>query len=439
MTSTAPTLPFVVVQAYKPSVSQETIAATATATATNNISNPPSTATITATAIRGGPNTATMIRSSSSAGLQHPPRSVSSDISHLRGISSAGAGAGTGMGVEQGILGSSGGSGGHPHSVGMLRSATAPVADHHHHNLFTAVSSTAAPTSTTATLGMSVPAESLPLTNASLQSSAIQARILHPQVHYIFENDPLEAEILDSIPKSQSIFMDFDPRSGGIKNVESYLTHLQVMDIRLVQSYGQSQQQGVMVKGGGGSTTSLSSSASNNNALTTSSPTGAGEFGSNSTVDKGASQAPSAAVSQPSPSSFLTSSTLQSSFRTSRRSTEKCLDDRGASVLPSTASSASTSGPAANTATTTPAAIVRSASKDLTLVIDAVELDQRDQESDSQLLEQSMVSSLDTDLIPENYLVHCEALLKSFSARNVLLRKVIDYAHSTTSPSNIPQ
>ena len=37
--------------------------------------------------------------------------------------------------------------------------------------------------------------------------------------------------------------------------------------------------------------------------------------------------------------------------------------------------------------------------------------------SESELLEHSMISSMDTDLIPQDYISHCDALLQSFSAR----------------------
>ncbi|KAG0066691.1 hypothetical protein BGZ89_006990 [Linnemannia elongata] len=237
-------------------------------------------------------------------------------------------------------------------------------------------------------------------------STTVQTRTLHPQVHYIFENDPLESEILESIPKSQCITMDFDPRSGVIKNVESYLTQLQVMDVRLVQSFGQEVQQG-QVQGVtlGGSSSSLSPPSASATG------TGVGTGGGAGTLLARTNS--------------LSSSTLQSSFKTSRRSTDK--GTRGdASVSDDKSSSSATT-----TATTM-------ATKDWTLVIDAVELDRRDQESDSQLLEQSMVSSLDTDSIPEDYILHCDALIKSFSARNLLLRKVIDYANTTTSPTGTP-
>lgn len=39
--------------------------------------------------------------------------------------------------------------------------------------------------------------------------------------------------------------------------------------------------------------------------------------------------------------------------------------------------------------------------------------------SESELLEHSMISSMDTDLIPQDYISHCDALLQSFSARYV--------------------
>ncbi|KAF9106722.1 hypothetical protein BGX27_009050 [Mortierella sp. AM989] len=81
-------------------------------------------------------------------------------------------------------------------------------------------------------------------------------------------------------------------------------------------------------------------------------------------------------------------------------------------------------------ATTTPSA---AGTKDWTLVIEAVEVEERDPDSDSEILDQSMASSLDTDLMHEDYLPHCDALLKSFSARNLLVQKVIDYASTNSS------
>ncbi|KAF9149048.1 hypothetical protein BG015_009186 [Linnemannia schmuckeri] len=203
-------------------------------------------------------------------------------------------------------------------------------------------------------------------------SSSVQTRTLHPHIHYIFESDPLETEILESIPKSQCITMDFDPRSGVVKNVESYLTQLQVMDVRLVQSFGQ-EGQGAL----GGPSSSLS-------------PPSASASGTGMGTGSGGVDAGVGAVS--------TSSS--------------------ASSLKATTTTTTGTGGGATTATV--------ASKDWTLVIDAVELDRRDQES------------LDTDSIPEDYLLHCEAIMKSFSARNLLLRKVIDYANATSSPTGTP-
>ncbi|OAQ36613.1 hypothetical protein K457DRAFT_131812 [Linnemannia elongata AG-77] len=467
MAAAVPTLPFVTLLAHKPSAPHEILAATTA------ITSLPTPAVPIAGGIGvGGPNATaatTMTRSSSSVSL-HPPRSVSSDISHLRSASSsAGLTAGGGVGIGISGNGTSLSAGGRLMSVGMLRSSTAPVPQHHN-------PPTTATTSTTTTTAIATSTSSgLPsaLTDLSFptntpMSTTVQTRTLHPQVHYIFENDPLETEILESIPKSQCITMDFDPRSGVIKNVESYLTQLQVMDVRLVQSFGQEVQQGQVqgvtlggsssslsppfasatgtgVGTGGGAGTeavSSSSSASSLKATTTTSGGGGGRgpADDNRTHSITSPPQPNPSTSSPSSSSSgaptsggtllartnsLSSSTLQSSFKTSRRSPDK--GTRGDTSVSDDKSSSS----ATTTATTM-------ATKDWTLVIDAVELDRRDQESDSQLLEQSMVSSLDTDSIPEDYILHCDALMKSFSARNLLLRKVIDYANTTTSPTGTP-
>ncbi|KAK3838294.1 MAG: hypothetical protein JOS17DRAFT_729585 [Linnemannia elongata] len=474
MAAAVPTLPFVVLQAYKPSAPHDILAATTA------ITRPPASAVPATGGIGnggGGHNATaatTMTRSSSSVSL-HPPRSVSSDISHLRNPSSSagttgggGGGGGGSAGAGISVSGTSLPAGGRLMSVGMLRSSTAPVPQHHS-AATTATTPTTATTATATSTSSGLPSAPTDLsfpTNTFIPAT-VQARTLHPQVHYIFENDPLETEILESVPKSQCITMDFDPRSGVIKNVESYLTQLQVMDVRLVQSFGLEGQQG-QVQGGtlGGSSSSLSppfapasgpgtgtgsgtgagavsssSSASSLKATPTASGGGGGLADDNRphSITSPPQQHPSA--SSPSSSSSgaptvggtllarnnsLNSSTLQSSFKTSRRSTDK--GNRGdASVSDDKSSSSVTT----TTATTM-------ATKDWTLVIDAVELDRKDQESDSQLLEQSMVSSLDTDSIPEDYLLHCEALMKSFSARNTLLRKVIDYANTTTLPSRTP-
>ncbi|KAG0070678.1 hypothetical protein BGZ90_012550 [Linnemannia elongata] len=473
MAAAVPTLPFVTLLAHKPSAPHEILAATTA------ITSPPTPAVPIAGRIGvggggggggGGPNATaatTMTRSSSSVSL-HPPRSGSSDISHLRSASSsAGLTAGGGVGVGISGSGTSLSAGGRLMSVGMLRSSTAPVPQHHNPPT-TATTSTTTTTAVTTSTSSGIPSALTDLSTNTPMSTTVQTRTLHPQVHYIFENDPLETEILESIPKSQCITMNFDPRSGVIKNVESYLTQLQVMDVRLVQSFGQEVQQGQVqgvtlggsssslsppsasatgtgVGTGGGAGTeavSSSSSASSLKATTTTSGGGGGRgpADDNRTHSITSPPQPNPSTSSPSSSSSgaptsggtllartnsLSSSTLQSSFKTSRRSTDK--GTRGDTSVSDDKSSSS----ATTTATTM-------ATKDWTLVIDAVELDRRDQESDSQLLEQSMVSSLDTDSIPEDYILHCDALMKSFSARNLLLRKVIDYANTTTSPTGTP-
>ncbi|KAG0340443.1 hypothetical protein BG004_006406, partial [Podila humilis] len=66
--------------------------------------------------------------------------------------------------------------------------------------------------------------------------TSVRSRIVHPQIHYIFENDPLETELLESVPKSRCITLDLDPKTGVVSNVESFLTGLQVMDVKLVST-----------------------------------------------------------------------------------------------------------------------------------------------------------------------------------------------------------
>ncbi|KAF9103445.1 hypothetical protein BGX29_003360 [Mortierella sp. GBA35] len=333
--------------------------------------------------VTGGPQAMTMSRSSSSISL-HPPRSASSDISQLRPNTPGGS--------SSSPSGSGGGGGGGANSPGVLRSSTAPIPQHHNQHQYpnttsSAVGTTASPLAATA-----------PTTNTYTNAS-IQTRTLHPQVHYIFEDDPLESEILESIPKSQCITMDLDPRSGTIKNVESFLTQLQVMDVKLVQFYGQGQGQGHSGGNGGlstlGSSTSLSlpaasgvttmgtgigyssSSSSASSLKTMGGGSGGGGIlsGGATAADDNQPHSTTSPPSSPSPASVagtllarnnsLSSSTLQSSFKSSRRSTDRRGDgdDR--------ASTAATSGPAASTTSTT---------KDWTLVIEAVELDERDQE-----------------------------------------------------------
>lgn len=76
---------------------------------------------------------------------------------------------------------------------------------------------------------------------------------------------------------------------------------------------------------------------------------------------------------------------------------------------------------------------IKGMTKDWGIVIEAVEAEEKTMETDSELLEQSMISSLDTDALPQDSLSYCEALLKSFSARNLLVKKVIDYNDATDS------
>lgn len=66
--------------------------------------------------------------------------------------------------------------------------------------------------------------------------TAVHTRTIHPMIHYIFDNDPLEAAILENVPKSRCITLDLDPKSGMVTNVESFLTELQVMEVKLVST-----------------------------------------------------------------------------------------------------------------------------------------------------------------------------------------------------------
>ncbi|KAF9561639.1 hypothetical protein EC968_005650 [Mortierella alpina] len=77
--------------------------------------------------------------------------------------------------------------------------------------------------------------------------------------------------------------------------------------------------------------------------------------------------------------------------------------------------------------------------KDWTLVINAVEVDGKDLDSESEMLEQSVLSSFETDMGSEDPLAYSDALLKSFQTRNMLVRKVIDYTASTSSSTSSPQ
>ncbi|KAF9345628.1 hypothetical protein BGX26_002932 [Mortierella sp. AD094] len=235
-----------------------------------------------------------------------------------------------------------------------------------------------------------------------------QTRTIHPQVHYIFEDDPLESEILESIPKSRYITLDLDPRTGTIKNVESFLTNLQVMDVKLVPFQ---------------SALTTSSSTSSLNPLTIN-VSGSGNINAiqiNDSDNSGSAGNLNPALGRVGSSG---PSSLQSSMTVGGRLSERGLANQsgggGESIknderMPTTPNAA---GP-----------------KDWTLVIEAVEVEEKEQDSDSELLDQSMISSLDTDTTPEDYLSHCDALLKSFNTRNLLVQKVIDYAGANSSLS----
>ncbi|KAF9968606.1 hypothetical protein BGZ70_001736 [Mortierella alpina] len=192
--------------------------------------------------------------------------------------------------------------------------------------------------------------------NSSSAPSTLQVRTLHPQVHYIFENDPLESDILESVPKSRSITLDFDPRTGTIGNVESFLTHLQVMDVKLVPFQ----------------------------------------------------------ATLPSLSTSSSSTSLNSMMR-HHAGTGGEGEDKAQAGMAGGGGGGGGVG------------------KDWTLVINAVEVDGKDLDSESEMLEQSMLSSFDTDMGSEDPLVYSDALLKSFQTRNMLVRKVIDYTTSSSS------
>ncbi|KAG0252848.1 hypothetical protein BG011_006713 [Mortierella polycephala] len=246
-----------------------------------------------------------------------------------------------------------------------------------------------------------------------LESTTIQTRTLHPQVHYIFEDDPLEAEILESIPRSRCITLDLDPRLGTVKNVESFVSHLQVMDVKLVPFQP-------APPGSSSSSLSLNSPAGNNSAND-------GQIGSATTITR------PTVVRTASPGSSSIQSIMSTSTKLKRQPSENKLGnlmDVGGSG----------SGGGVNSETDgqdlrkADASSIGTAAKDWMLVIEAVESDENEQQSDSTLLEQSMISSLDTETTLENYLLRSEALLKSFCARNSLVHRVLEYSSTTGSP-----
>lgn len=177
-----PTLPFVVLRAHRPCSVNDIINAQATE-----------------------PQNASLPGGSSPSSLNHraPPGSSSLDESRPLATTPAGTGTSTSL-ITPDIL--------RPRSESMGGGAMNII-----------------PGSTAAM------ATTLPI--ATLLSSATHSWTIQPQVHYIFENDPLEMDILGSIPRSRCITLDLDPRSGSIKNVESFLPNLQVMDVKLVTSH----------------------------------------------------------------------------------------------------------------------------------------------------------------------------------------------------------
>ncbi|KAG0304074.1 hypothetical protein BGZ98_005951 [Dissophora globulifera] len=254
-----------------------------------------------------------------------------------------------------------------------------------------------------------VPISSLPSSlspPSAVPLSEIQTRTLHPQVHYIFENDPLENEILESIPKSRCITLDLDPRSGVIKNVESFLTNLQVMDVKLVPFQA--------------ALTTPSLSSSINSLTTAANPQQQQLDDGNKNTGFSTQALGKAGLSGP---SSLQNSISTSTAKMSRLPSDRNLTNQSGDGDSQSIKSVKNDDKAA--AASTPTNV--SGAKDWTLVIEAVEIDEGDQESDSELLEQSLISSLSTDMAPEEYLPHCDALLKSFTARNLLVQKVIDF------------
>ncbi|KAF9437500.1 hypothetical protein BGZ76_000496 [Entomortierella beljakovae] len=227
--------------------------------------------------------------------------------------------------------------------------------------------------------------------------SMIRTRTIHPQVHYIFEDDPLENEILDSIPKSRCITLDLDPKSGAIKNVESFLTDLQIMDIKLTPTQPSLP------------TTSSSSSSLNSLMNNTGGNTNTGQ--TNDHENNGANNPnlnlATRRVGSSGPSS------LQSSMTTSISKLS-----RGAAHQTSGGGGENDTQKNAKSEEKHPSSTVNV--KDWTLVIDALEVEDKDQDSDSDHLDQSMVSSLDTDVLPDDYLSHCDALLTSYRTRYLL-------------------
>ncbi|KAF8940032.1 hypothetical protein BGZ58_007962 [Dissophora ornata] len=214
------------------------------------------------------------------------------------------------------------------------------------------------PANISGSLGTSSPGPSIP--------SVIQTRTLHPQVHYIFENDPLEHDILESIPKSRCITLDLDPRSGSIKNVESFLTDLQVMDVKLVLF-----QAALTTSSTSSSLNSLAANMTMNNNNNVSNSVqqqgndGHGGGGSNHTTAMGK-------VTSPGASSLQFSATI-STTRMTRHPSER-------SLVSQIGEGDSQSIKSAKSEDKVPTPTNSTGAKDWTLVIETVEVDERDQE-----------------------------------------------------------
>ncbi|KAF9586156.1 hypothetical protein BGW38_009153 [Lunasporangiospora selenospora] len=350
-------------------------------------------------------------------------------------------------------------------------------------------STTARPGSTSSTAmttAAAVPTTAGPVPSSGLPANLIQTRTTHPQVHYLFENDPLEAEIMDSIPRSRCITLDLDPKTGAIKNVESFLPNLQVMDIRLESHMGSTPTQqfsspssmssppsssSTPTVSTGGSTGAVGSAGTTSTSMRPKLPSRSGSSSSatdvpwatNTTGARPSSSSSSVALSRSNSlrnqtivgslsgdnsfgvrpgstgSSSITSSTAMPATKLSRRPSERS----GASNVGAAADRQEglhqSIGPRGDgggkTAPEERAPTVGAGfSKDWTLVIDAVEVENDSESSDIDLLEQSNLSILDNEPIADDYIAQTEALLKSFSARNTLVRRVLDFPLS--SPSN---
>ncbi|KAF9976220.1 hypothetical protein BGZ75_000287 [Mortierella antarctica] len=407
--STMPTLPFVVLQTHKPSSTTEIIAAAAAAAATAG------------TAAAAVSNTATTGLSSSSVSSLKPPRSPTSPAPASR--------TGSGSGATGPVPSSPGGtrpnsSVNHTHSL-PGSSSTRARADSVAAAMMSSTIPPPPPSSSSSSLSgpaaaTAVRAISSPSSNSSSSApSTLQVRTLHPQVHYIFENDPLETEILESVPKSRSITLDFDPRTGSIRNVESFLTDLQVMEVKLVPF-----QATLPALSTSSSSTSLNSIMGGIHNSTSTNTVGGESQQQQQQQQHRSTTAPTLGRTNSSGASSIHSSMTTSATKMTRRPSERSLGNHAGT------------GGEGEDKTQAGVAAGGGAGKDWTLVINAVEVDGKDPDSESEMLEQSMLSSFDTDMGSEDSLVYSDALLKSFQTRSMLVRKVIDYTTSTSSAAS---